>query len=547
MSISLFARLNHRFGTPVDIEQRRRFLKTSAAVTAGVVLSGSSFAHARNFAAGKRVVIIGAGFAGLAAAYELKSVGYDVTVIEARERLGGRVLSFNSKLGGEFVQGKNVEGGGELIGNNHPCWVHYADKFKLDFLDLTMSELEAPIVLDGKRLSEEESNKLWEGMEEVFGRMNDDARPVVAERAWETPNAAALDKMSVKDWLDKQKDIDALTRRASDVQISTDNGVEIANESYLGLLASIKGGEVERYWTDSEVYRCNGGNQQLAFKLAEAIGMDRIVLGLAASSIDVKGEKVIVTCRDGRTLEADDVIVTVPPTVWNKIKFNPALPPAMNPQMGVNLKWIAELKKRFWKDLNVAPDSMTDTFMSQSWEGTDAQEGDEHASLNCFSGGKAAELSLALSKGERDGKYVELLESIYPGFKANFVRSRYMDWPREQWTGGGYTFPAPGQVTTVGPAMYKGLGKVHFAGEHTCYAFVGYMEGGLTSGTSLARRLAKRDGLVVPEIPMPPAPVTETVEEKPEVPASQPADAATAEPATQPAMAPITIPATQPM
>lgn len=535
MSISLFARLNHRFGKRADLADRRRFMKTSAAVTAGVLLSGSSFAHARSFAAGKRVVVIGAGFGGLSAAYELKAVGYDVTVIEARNRLGGRVLSFNSKLGGEFVPGKNVEGGGELIGNNHPCWVHYADKFGLDFLDVTMSELEAPIILDGKRLSEEESNKTWEGMEAVFGRMNDDARPVIADRAWETPNAATLDKMSVKNWLDNQTDLDALTKRACDVQISTDNGVEIANESYLGLLTSIKGGDVERYWTDSEVYRCKGGNQQLAYKLAEGIGHDRIITELAANSVEIKGDKVIVTCRDGRTIEADDVIIAVPPTVWNKIRFNPGLPSAMTPQMGVNLKWLSELKRRFWKDLNVAPDSMTDTFMSQSWEGTDAQEGDEHAGINAFSGGKAAELSLAIAPAERDSKYVELFNSIYPGFKENFVRSRYMDWPREQWTGGGYTFPAPGQVTTVGPLMYKGIAnKIHFCGEHTCYAFVGYMEGGLTSGTSLARRIAKRDGLSVPEIAMPPAPVTEIVEPKPEAPATQPATAPTTVPTTQP-------------
>jgi monoamine oxidase len=546
MSISLFARLNHRFGKPVDLTERRRFMKTSAAVTAGLMLSGSSFAHARSFAAGKRVVIVGAGFAGLAAAYELKAVGYDVTIVEARNRLGGRVLSFNSKLNADFVAGKNVEGGGELIGNNHPCWVHYADKFGLDFLDVTMSELEAPIVLDGKRLSEEESNKLWEGMDEVFNRMNEDARPVNAEKPWESPNAAALDKMSVKDWLDKQTDIDALTKRACDVQISTDNGVDIVNESYLGLLASVKGGEVERYWTDSEVYRCKGGNQQLAYKLAEAIGKDRIITELAVSAVEMKGEKVIVTCRDGRTIEADDVIVTVPPSVWSKIKFSPGLPAAMTPQMGVNLKWIAEVKKRFWKDLNVAPDSLTDTFMSQSWEGTDAQEGEAGASLNCFSGGKAAEVSLAFSPRERDAKYIELLESVYPGFKENFVRSRYMDWPKELWTGAGYSFPAPGQVTKVGPLMYKGLGKIHFAGEHTCYAFVGYMEGGLTSGTSLARRIAARDGLVVPEIPMPPAPIEEAVEEKADGPlkaATQPTTAPTTEPVKEAVMEAATQPA----
>jgi monoamine oxidase len=61
---------------------------------------------------------------------------------------------------------------------------------------------------------------------------------------------------------------------------------------------------------------------------------------------------------------------------------------------------------------------------------------------------------------------------------------------------GGYSFPAPGQVTTVGPLMYKGVGnRLHFAGEHACYKFAGYMEGALNSGVSLARRLAARDGV----------------------------------------------------
>jgi monoamine oxidase len=546
MSISLFARLNHRFGPKPDLEQRRFFLRTAALTTGAVLLSGESYVLARQFAAGKRVVVIGAGFAGLAAAYELKSVGYDVTIVEARDRVSGRVLSFNEKLNKAFVPGRNVEGGGELVGNNHPCWIHYADKFGLSFLDLTVSELEAPIVLDGKRLSEDESNALWEGMDEAFQRMNDDARPINAERAWESPDAANLDKQSVKTWLDKQADLDALTRRAVDVQIASDNGQNIANQSYLGMLTSVKGGDVERYWVDSEVYRCDGGNQLLAEKLADAIGRDRIILGLPVSGVTVKGDKVVVTCRDGRTLEADDVIVTVPPTVWNKISFTPGLPAVLNPQMGVNLKWLAHVKKRFWEDLEVAPDSLTDQFMSQSWEGTDAQEGDGPACIHCFSGGDAAAQSMALGKGDRDPAYLELMEKIFPGFKEHFVEARYMDWPRDQWAMTGYSFPAPGQVTTVGPALYKGMGKIHFAGEHCSYAFVGYMEGGLQSGTSAARRIAARDGLKVPEFPMPPAPVSEIVEDKPEGvpdaskgPLKTPATHPTTQPASQPAAEPV--------
>jgi monoamine oxidase len=71
-----------------------------------------------------------------------------------------------------------------------------------------------------------------------------------------------------------------------------------------------------------------------------------------------------------------------------------------------------------------------------------------------------------------------------------------MDWPADAWTRAGYSFPAPGQVMSVGPLLRKGSGRVHFAGEHACYKFVGYMEGALHSGVDLAKRLAVRDGVV---------------------------------------------------
>ena len=68
-----------------------------------------------------------------------------------------------------------------------------------------------------------------------------------------------------------------------------------------------------------------------------------------------------------------------------------------------------------------------------------------------------------------------------------------MNWPSVPWAMGGYCFPAPGQITRVGPILRKGLGKLHFAGEHTCFKFVGYMEGALNSGVSLTNRLKRTD------------------------------------------------------
>jgi len=73
---------------------------------------------------------------------------------------------------------------------------------------------------------------------------------------------------------------------------------------------------------------------------------------------------------------------------------------------------------------------------------------------------------------------------------------RLMRWPDDPWSRGSYYFPKPGEVTRFGPVWHRGHGGVHLAGEHTCYAFMGYMEGALHSGYVAARRIAARDGLL---------------------------------------------------
>ncbi|MGH7214931.1 MAG: flavin monoamine oxidase family protein, partial [Tepidisphaeraceae bacterium] len=329
---------------------------------------------------------------------------------------------------------------------------------------------------------------------------------------WLTPDAARLDKQNGKEWIDAL-DISPLGKAGIYIQLMADNGQDPARQSYLGNLTQVKGGGLEKYWTDSEVYRCKGGNQQLAMKLAEAVGQDRLILGLPVTDVVQKGNNVVVTCKDGRTLECDDVVLSVPPPVWKKINFNPGIPAMLAPQMGSNVKYLAAVKTRFWKDKKLAPDSMTDGDVSMTWEGTDNQEPDDGAALNCFSGGRASEACRAYpDAASRDKAYAEQLEKLYPGFGENFVQSRFMNWPSDPWVMASYSFPAPGEVTKVGPMLHKGLGKLHFAGEHTSYKFIGYMEGGLNSGATVARRLAARDGLLK-ETPAtrpvtPPAPAT---------------------------------------
>jgi monoamine oxidase len=504
MSRSIYSILNARYGKPVSVEERRRFLKATLAASAGMLMSGSPLLARLGRDSSKRVVVIGAGFSGLACAHELKAAGYDVTVMEARNRIGGRVLSFNAANKNEYIKGRNIEGGAELIGSNHPAWVNYAELFKLEWLDVTEDEGDAefPVVIDGKLLTWEEGKTVWGEMEEALNKLNELAAPVLEDEPWNSPDAAKLDGMNTAEWINRLE-VSPLCKKAMWINQTSDNGQDAAKQSLLGQLTSVKGGQLEKYWTESEVYRCKGGNDQLSGKLAESV-KGRLTLELPATEIALKGQNMVVTARDGRTIECDDVVLAVPPPTWKKITFSPGLPAAMNPQMGLNTKWLAHVKARYWEEHKpkLSQYALSDGYVQQTWDGTDAQgavdDTNGGACMTGFSGGPMCEKALAMSKEEREAAFSSQYETFYPGFKDNKVATRYMDWPKEQWTGASYSFPAPGQVTGVGPLMAKPHmnGKLHIAGEHACYKFVGYMEGALSSGVSVARRLAKRDGVV---------------------------------------------------
>jgi monoamine oxidase len=478
---SLYARLNTRFGAPID---RRDMIKRSLAAAAGVLLSDRfSFAAPRQ--SSPRVVVIGGGFAGLSAAYELSRAGANVTVLEARNRVGGRVVSFS-----DLVPGGAMEGGAELIGTNHPIWMDYKARFGLSFVNITEEDAEAPIVLNGKRLSEADSEALWEQMTTALNGLNADAARIPDPfTPWTAADAAAWDKRALADWIAAQPVSDAC-KAGIDAQMVADNGVTTAWQSYLGNLAMVKGGGVEKFWTETEVFRCAGGSQQLALKLAAAIGSPRVHLRQPVTAIAAGATGVVVTAGATKH-EADYAVLAVPPLTWNRIAFTPRLHVTDVPQMGSNVKFLMKVRDLFWRRAHLGPDSFTDGPVHLTWHTTQHQKV-AGAGLVAFSGGPAADACRGWSPAERTGNYLTALSTIYPGIRASFERGRFMDWPSDPWVKGSYSFPAPGEVMTLGPQLQQPLaGRVFLAGEHTCYAFVGYMEGALQSGARAAKRIAE--------------------------------------------------------
>jgi monoamine oxidase len=483
---NFYMTLNRRYGKPTGMS-RREMLQRSFAAGAALLIS-ERFSGPLLAGAG-RVVVVGAGFSGLAAAYELQRAGYEVTVVEARNRVGGRVLSFS-----DLVPGKNVEGGGELIGSNHPAWVAYAKQFGLTFLDVGEEDLEAPIVIKGKRVTPEQSEQLWEEMEKVFNTIVADAAKVDADEPWKAAGAEALDKRTLADWISKTSG-SPLCRSALYTMMTADNGVVPEWQSYLGNLAMVKGGGLEKYWTESEVYRCQGGNQQLATKLVAAIGAARVLTRTPVRAIALTDKGGRVTLGSGKVLEAEHVLLTAPPSVWNKIALDPVLPPSLVPQMGTNVKYLMSLKSPVWRRTALAPEMLSDGPVSMTWHATDGQKGAGEA-LTAFSGGPPADQCREWTAANRDRNYLAELNKVYRGISASFVRARFMDWPSDPWTKASYSFPAPGQVTSQGPTLREGIGRLHFAGEYTSYAFMGYMEGALNSGAAVAKRIAEKDGIL---------------------------------------------------
>ena len=439
----------------------------------------------------KSVIVVGAGMAGLSAAYELQKAGWDVVVLEARDRVGGRVHTVRG-----FSNGLVAEGGAEYIDEHHTRMIAFANEFGLQLGkvgswqgqsgDWAAFGGRAGSVADDSiwgvnLLSEYE--KMWMALTEFGKQVPDPSNPSAAA------NAKELDSKNAAEWIQNQN-VHPLAKRLFINHIRSEYTCEPEDFSQLDLArnAALHYSQPNSW---HPTYRVVGGNDQIPQAIASRLKDVR--LNATVRSIRMQDEGVSITYQLGdtfQTVEAAYAIVAIPLTTARLIDFEGTLPAphqAMVNELsyGFVTKVMIEYRKRFWHEHGWNGRLNTDLPIVLTWDATSHLEG-ERGILTAYTGGNpAAELS-RLSDAERIQTAVDAIETVFPGSSSLIENARTIAWRNEIFTQGSYMAYAPNEVTAHWQALFTPAGRLYFAGEHATI-LQGFMEGAVESGQRAAR------------------------------------------------------------
>lgn len=481
---------------------RRRFLGTGAAAAASAALwdcrslPGASPSPVE-------VVIVGAGIAGLTAAYRLRQANVPVRVFEAQGRAGGRMYSLRD----HFADGQVVELGGELIDTPHERIRALAEELQIPLDDLTEpdpAKARETWFFEGQARTEAD---IVEAFRPVAARIEADLATLGGDGdvTHEAPNGGErLDGMSIAQWLDGAG-VSGWFRRLLDVAYTTEYGLPTDRQSALNFLLMIDPNPepFKIFGESDERFHVQGGNDRIVSTLAERLG-SAVETGVRLEALTARadGSLLCELRREGRseTLVASQVLLALPFTLLRDVRLNVEMPAAKREAIrelgyGTNAKLMVGFTERFWRQAGANGSVLTDLPFQLTWETSRGQEG-RAGILTNFTGGAHG---IAVGQGTAAAQALSLvndLDRLFPGASNHRqgMKEVRFHWPTNPFTRGSYASYLTGQWTALRGVEGQSVGNLHFAGEHCSLEAQGFMEGGCETGEAAARAILEQLG-----------------------------------------------------
>jgi monoamine oxidase len=476
---------------------RRQFLGAAGAAALSL---GAGAPPAR---AAARVVVVGAGLAGLTCAYRLKRAGVIAEVHEASDRIGGRCWSIRDAFGDGLV----AEHGGELIDTGHVEIRQLARELGLELDNLLQGEsngTEPVYFFDGRPYTYAEAS---EDFNAVYQKLHKDVSAASYPTTYQSSTARGreLDAMSVVEWIQESVPGGLSSRfgQLLDVAYNIEFGAECSDQSALNLLyllGYIGQGRLRLFGPSNEKYHVRGGNDQIAAALAAALtGQITMESELVAIRLTSGGSYALTFSQGSttKTVFADRVVLALPFSImrrsvdWSKAGFSAVKARAIHELgMGTNTKLNVGFASRYWRALGCNGDTYSDTGYQATWEVSRAQPGTPGILVD-YTGGRIGDSFRSGTPNSRAQQFLAQLEPVLPGIGDRWNGTATVDyWAGYSWTLGSYSYYKPGQYTRFGGAEEEVSGACHFAGEHTTQDYQGYLQGAVFSGQRAAAEVA---------------------------------------------------------